>query len=79
MIKDELDRRKKTIQEFDQQRKKNIPLDDIEQEAKDEAQYMLKRANELRQEQEDEVKYLNEVCLKHFVFFVEIKNKIFSS
>lgn len=61
-FKAELDRRKKTIQEFDQQRKKNAPLDEIEQEAKDEAEYMLKRANDLRQEQEDEVKHLNEVC-----------------
>ncbi|CAF1466282.1 unnamed protein product, partial [Adineta ricciae] len=59
----ELDRRKKTIQEFDQQRRKNAPLDDIEQEAKDEAEYMLKRANDLRQEQEDEVKHLNELIL----------------
>ena len=69
MIKDELDRRKKAIQEFDQQRKKNVPLDDIEQEAKDEAEYMLKRANDLRQEQEDEVKHLNEVCLRISFFF----------
>ena len=49
------------MQAYDQQRKKNEPLDDIEQEAKEEAQYLLKRANELRQEQEDEVKHLNEV------------------
>ncbi|UJR34267.1 hypothetical protein I4U23_021671 [Adineta vaga] len=62
-VDEELDRRKKTIQEFDQQRKKNAPLDDIEQEAKDEAEYMLKRANDLRQEQEDEVKHLNELIL----------------
>ena len=51
------------MQEYDQQRKKNAPLEDIDQEAKEEAEYMLKRANELRQEQEDEVKHLNEVCL----------------
>ena len=50
------------MQEYDQQRKKNAPLEDIDQEAKEEAEYMLKRANELRQEQEDEVKHLNEVC-----------------
>ena len=60
---DELERRKKAIQQYDQQRKKNAPLDDIDQEAKEEAEYMLKRANELRQEQEDEVKHLNEVSL----------------
>jgi hypothetical protein len=49
------------MQAYDQQRKKNTPLEDIDQEAKEEAEYMLKRANELRQEQEDEVKHLNEV------------------
>ena len=63
-FKAELDRRKKTIQEFDQQRRKTAPLDEIEKEAKDEAEYMLKRANDLRQEQEDEVKHLNEVCFQ---------------
>ena len=59
----ELDRRKKAMQEYDQQRKRNAPLDEIDQEAKEEAEYLLKRANELRQEQEDEVKHLNEVRL----------------
>ena len=49
------------MQEYDQQRKRNAPLDEIDQEAKEEAEYLLKRANELRQEQEDEVKHLNEV------------------
>ncbi|CAF0818971.1 unnamed protein product [Adineta steineri] len=62
-IDTELDRRKKAIQGYDQQRRKNAPLDDIEQEAKEEAEYMLKRANDLRQEQEDEVKHLNELIL----------------
>ncbi|CAF0738678.1 unnamed protein product [Adineta steineri] len=62
-LEEELDRRKKTMQAYDLQRKKNAPLDDIEQEAKEEAEYLLKRANELRQEQEDEVKHLNELVL----------------
>jgi len=64
------------MQAYDQQRKRNAPLDDIDQEAKEEAEYMLKRANELRQEQEDEVKHLNEVeirlsldTLKTILFF----------
>jgi hypothetical protein len=57
------------MQVYDQQRKKNTPLDDIDQEAKEEAEYMLKRANELRQEQEDEVKHLNEVWKIRFSFF----------
>jgi hypothetical protein len=64
VTQEELDRRKKAMQEYDQQRKKNGPLEDIDQEAKEEAEYMLKRANELRQEQEDEVKHLNEVRLE---------------
>jgi hypothetical protein len=51
------------MQTYDQQRKKNTPLDDIDQEAKEESEYILKRANELRQEQEDEVKHLNELIL----------------
>ena len=64
------------MQAYDQQRKRNAHLDDIDQEAKEEAEYMLKRANELRQEQEDEVKHLNEVeirlsldTLKTILFF----------
>lgn len=36
---------------------------DIDQLAKEEAEYLLKKANELRQEQEDEVKRLNELIL----------------
>jgi hypothetical protein len=49
------------IQEFDNQRRKNEKLDEIDLEAKEESEYLLKRANELRQEQEDEIKHLNEV------------------
>ena len=66
------------MQEYDQQRIKNAPLEDIDQEAKEEAEYMLKRANELRQEQEDEVKHLNEVSLSiiSFIFFA-FKNNVF--
>jgi hypothetical protein len=58
------------MHEYDQQRKKNAPLEDIDQEAKEDAEYMLKRANELRQEQEDEVKHLNEVCFIFSSFYV---------
>ncbi|CAF0913251.1 unnamed protein product, partial [Didymodactylos carnosus] len=59
-VEEELERRKKAMQEYDLRRKKNTQLEDVDQEAKEEAEYMLKRANELRQEQEDEVKHLNE-------------------
>lgn len=42
-------------------RKKNEQLDEIDQLAKEDAEYLLKKANEQRQEQEDEIKRLNEV------------------
>ncbi len=61
------------MQAYDQQRKKTSPLEDIDQEAKEEAEYMLKRANELRQEQEDEVKRLNEVCSIIYLFIFNLK------
>ena len=75
-FQEELERRKRVMQAYDQQRKKNEPLDDIDQEAKEEAQYLLKRANELRQEQEDEVKHLNEV--RYFCFSEFISHSLFS-
>ena len=61
------------MQLYDQQRKKNTPLEDVDQEAKEESEYLLKRANELRQEQEDEVKHLNEVCFIILSFFIILK------
>lgn len=45
------------------QRQHNEPLNDLEEEAKERAQHLLERANEQRQEQEDEIKHLNEVNL----------------
>ena len=77
-IKEELDRRKKLIEQYDQQRKQNAPLEDIDQEAKEEAEYMLKRANDLRQEQEDEVKRLNEVGFNIFLLLFQLKVTFFS-
>jgi uncharacterized protein YpuA (DUF1002 family) len=38
-------------------------LDEIDQLAKEDAEYLLKKANEQRQEQEDEIKRLNELIL----------------
>lgn len=66
--------RKKNIQKFDNERKKNEKLDEIDELAKEEAEYLLKKANEMRQEDEDEIKRLNEVnfflskfeCFFHF-------------
>lgn len=53
--------RKKMIQKYDNERKKNEKLDEIDELAKEDAEYLLKKANEQRQEQEDEIKRLNEV------------------
>lgn len=41
--------------------KKKEKLSDLEEEAKERAQYLLQRANRMRMEQEDEVKELSEV------------------
>lgn len=49
------------IQKYDSERKKNEKLSDIDRMAQEEAEYLLKKANELRLEEEDEVKHLNEV------------------
>lgn len=46
---------------IDINRQKNEPLNDLEEEAKEKAQHLLSKANEQRQEQEDEIKHLNEV------------------
>lgn len=61
MKQNEINDRKKVLQSFDNERKKNEKLDEIDQLAKEDAEYLLKKANELRQEQEDEIKRLNEV------------------
>lgn len=55
--------RKKMIQKYDNERKKNEKLDEIDELAKEDAEYLLKKANEQRQEQEDEIKRLNELIL----------------
>ena len=45
----------------DLNRLKNEKLSDIEKEEQEKAEYLQKKANQQRQEQEDEIKYLNEV------------------
>lgn len=62
-IMKEINERKKALQMFDVERKKNEHLDEIDQLAKEDAEYLLKKANEMRQEQEDEIKRLNELIL----------------
>lgn len=51
----------------DLQRHKNTALSEIEQEEHEKAEYLQKKANQQRQEQEDEIKYLNEVRNRNLV------------
>lgn len=46
---------------LDLDRRKHEKLNDLEEEAKEMAEHLLSKANEMRQEQEDEIKHLNEV------------------
>lgn len=55
--------RKNFMKQMDLTRRKNEKLNDLEEEAKERAQHLLEKANEQRQEQEDEIKYLNELIL----------------
>ena len=60
------------LQKYDNERKKNEQLDEMDELAKAEAEYLLKKANELRQEQEDEVKRLIEVYPIIIIFYIII-------
>lgn len=61
LIQDSAEDRKAQIRLADMSRKKNQGLSDLEAEAQQRAQYLLEKANEMRMEQEDEVKRLNTV------------------
>uniref|UniRef100_A0ACB8G864 Uncharacterized protein n=1 Tax=Sphaerodactylus townsendi TaxID=933632 RepID=A0ACB8G864_9SAUR len=56
--------RKKSMKRKEILRKKNEKLNDLEEEAKERAQYLLERAANQRMEQEDEIKGLNEIILE---------------
>jgi hypothetical protein len=58
-----MNERKRLIQHYDVERKKNEKLDEIDELAKEEAEYLLKKANELRQQDDDDIKRLNELIL----------------
>lgn len=49
------------MKQKDMERRKNEKLNDLELEAKENAEHLLSKANAMRQEQEDEIKHLNEV------------------
>ena len=49
------------MQALDRARQKNEKLNDLDEEAKQKAEYLLQKAKEQQEEQEDEIKHLNEV------------------
>lgn len=55
--------RKNFMQTMELNRKENEKLSDLEQEAKEKSQYLLEKASEQMEEQEDEIKKLNELIL----------------
>lgn len=60
-FQEESSNRKNQMKALDLDRRQNEKLNDLESEAKENAEHLLTRANEMRQEQEDEIKHLNEV------------------
>jgi len=62
-LQDESEDRKHFMQNMEQKRLKNEKLSDLEQEAKEKSQYLLQKAHEQMEEQEDEIKKLNELIL----------------
>lgn len=60
-FKDALYERKSHLKQKDLERRKNEKLNDLEEEQKQQADYMLAKAQEQRYEQEDEIKNLNQV------------------
>lgn len=55
--------RKMKMQEMDRTRQQHEELNDLELEAQQQAEYLLQKAKEQRNEQEDEIKHLNELIL----------------
>jgi hypothetical protein len=55
------------MKQKDMERRKNEKLNDLEEEAKENAEHLLSKANSMRQEQEDEIKHLNEVSVYSYI------------
>ncbi|KAI8851627.1 tumor suppressor, Mitostatin-domain-containing protein [Chytridium lagenaria] len=55
--------RKSKMEEFDHQRSQNAKLSALEKEAKDKSNYLLAKAQMQLEEQEDEIKHMNELML----------------
>lgn len=51
------------MEEYDHKRSSNAKLSELEKEAKDKANYLLSKANLQLEEQEDDIKHLNELML----------------
>lgn len=51
------------MEEYDHKRSSNAKLSELEQEARDKANYLLDKANKQLEEQEDDIKHLNELML----------------
>merc|ERR1712026_365249 len=62
-LQDDSEARKQHMQNMEQKRVQNEKLTDLEQEAKEKSQYLLQKAQEQMEEQEDEIKKLNELIL----------------
>ncbi|PIK54624.1 putative coiled-coil domain-containing protein [Apostichopus japonicus] len=71
--------RKMEMQEFDRTRQKNEELNELELEAQQQSEYLLQKANEQQDEQEDEVKKINELMLNakcHAIRDAQILEKV---
>jgi len=62
-LQDDSEDRKQHMQTMELKRMQNEKLSDLEQEAKEKSQYLLQKAHEQMEEQEDEIKKLNELIL----------------
>jgi hypothetical protein len=51
------------MEQYDQKRAANQKLSDLEQEAKEKSNYLLAKAQQQLEEQEDDIKHLNELML----------------
>ncbi|KAI8811517.1 tumor suppressor, Mitostatin-domain-containing protein [Cladochytrium replicatum] len=60
---EEAQKRKTIMEEWDHKRAANSKLSELDQEAKDKSNYLLAKAQMQLEEQEDEVKHLNELML----------------
>jgi len=62
-LMEQLNEQKDYMKRKDLERMKNEKLSELEEEEQEKREYLQKRANQMRQEQEDEIKYLNELIL----------------